>query len=155
MSISERLTPICYRRSIVTFILSRTVHALLDVFISKVKLHCGSNILGFLGPRAPIFLPKSIRLPTGTSLRQNTHFELSTTRIGFSVRAVREPEKVKIKKKSKKKGQDPYISRMRGGGALRGRKMVLGTSSEPQEVIIYANLCVYQISSFGAAGGQS
>ena len=43
---------------------------------------------------------------------------------------------------------------MRGGGAVQGSKMLLGSSNDPQEVITYANLCVYRISSLGAVGGQ-
>ena len=117
MADSERSTPISYRRSIAIFILSRTLPMLLEVFISKAKLHCVAKNLGFLGPHAPNFLQKSIRPPKGTSLRQNTHFELLMMKIRCSVRAVREPKKVKRKKK-KKKAQDPYISRLRGGGAV-------------------------------------
>jgi hypothetical protein len=40
-----------------------------------------------------------MRPPKGTSLRQNTRFNLSTMKIGLFVRAVREPEKVNEKKK--------------------------------------------------------
>ena len=119
MADSERLTPISYRRSIVTFIVTRTVSVLLKVLFSKGKLHCGSKIWGFLGPHAPNFFRKLIRPPKGTSLRQNTRFEPLTTKIGRSFRAVREPEKIKTKKQKKsKKARDPYISRMRGGGAV-------------------------------------
>ena len=39
MADSERSTPFSYRCSIVTFLLSCTVSVLLEVFISKAKLH--------------------------------------------------------------------------------------------------------------------
>ncbi len=67
----------------------------------------------FLGCHAPNFVQFSTRPPKGTSLRQNTRFEPLTMKIGLCVWAVREPEKIK---KKIKKGQQRYISRVRGGG---------------------------------------
>jgi hypothetical protein len=43
-------------------------------------------------------------------------------KIDLFVRAVREPEKIKIKK-----GQQRYMSRMRGGGTHKDGKLKLGT----------------------------
>jgi hypothetical protein len=48
-------------------------------------------------------------LKKGTCLRQNTHFEPSTMKIGLFVRAVREPEKVN-KKKPKKRTRTLYFT---------------------------------------------
>ncbi len=65
--------------------------------------------MGFLGCHTPNFVQFSTRPPKGTSLRQNARFEPSTMKIGLRVRAVREPEKIKIKKNKKIKKKDNNV----------------------------------------------
>ncbi len=65
-------------------------------------------------------------------MRETASFEPSTIKIRSAVQAVRETEK---SKKSKKKGQKRYISRMRGGVAVKGGKLVLRPSRLLPDVI--------------------
>ncbi len=66
-------------------------------------------------------------------MRETASFEPSTIKIRPAVRAVRETEK--SKKKVKKKAQKRYISRMRGGVAVKGGKLVLRLSRLLPDVI--------------------
>jgi hypothetical protein len=54
-------------------------------------------------------------------------------KIDLFVRAVREPEKIKNKKK--KKGQQRYTSRICGGGTPKDGELTLGTFVEPMDII--------------------
>jgi hypothetical protein len=88
----------------------------------------------------------SIRPRKGTSLRQNTRFEPSTRKIGLSVRAEREPEKII------KTGPQRYISRMRGGGTPVGSMMKFGIVVEPLNVMNHANFHLNLMASLRARG---
>jgi hypothetical protein len=68
----------------------------------------------------------------GTSLRQNTRFEPSTIKIGFSVWALREHDEVYVRKQKNKKGHQRYISRVREGGTPVGGMMKLCTLLIPR-----------------------
>ena len=73
-------------------------------------------------------------------------------KIGLSVRAVREPEK--IKKIKIKKGHQRYISPMRGGETPEGGAMKLCTFVEPLDVIKCANFQLYLMISLRASWGS-
>jgi hypothetical protein len=79
-------------------------------------------------------------------------FELSTMKIGFSVRALRESEKILFKKM--KKGQQRYISRMQGGGTPSASMMKPGTVVELSNIMNRANFHVCLMSSLRASGGS-
>ena len=74
-------------------------------------------------------------------------------KIGLSVRAVRVPQKI-LKKKTKKQGHEPYISRIREGGTPVGGMMVLGTLVEPPDVMNHANSHLHRMNSLRASRGQ-
>ena len=82
-------------------------------------------------------------------MRQTTRFEPSIMKIGLSVWAVREPEKVIRRKRHQR-----YISRMRGGGTPGDGEMKLGTFVELMDIINHANFHLYLMTSFWASGGQ-
>jgi hypothetical protein len=69
-------------------------------------------------------------------------------KIGSSVRAVREPKKM-VKKI--KKGQQRYISRMRGGGTPEGGMMKLGTFVDTPDVMTHANFHLHLMNTFRAS----
>jgi hypothetical protein len=71
-------------------------------------------------------------------------------KIGLVVRAEREPEII-IKLK---KGQQRYISRVRGGGTLIGGMMKLGTMVDVPDIMNHANFHLRVMSSLGAGGGS-
>jgi hypothetical protein len=71
-------------------------------------------------------------------------------KIDLFVRAVREPEKIK----KNKKGQQRYISRMRGGGTPKDGELKLGTFVEPMDIINHTNFYLFLMNSFRASGGS-
>ena len=73
-------------------------------------------------------------------------------RIGRSVRAVGELKK--ILKKSKKKGQQRYISRVRGGGTPKGGMMKLGILVDVLDVMNHAKFHLHKMNILRASGGQ-
>lgn len=89
----------------------------------------------------------------GTSLRQNTHFELLTMKIGPAVWSVRVPQKMETGKAQNYRVYR-YISRMRTDAPVIGSGMVLNPFGDPPDVINWANFGVNRISRFGAIGGQ-
>jgi hypothetical protein len=95
-----------------------------------------------------------MRPPKGTFLRQNTRFEPSIMKIGSTVRAVREPEKIVKTKNKNKKGQQRYFSRVRGGGTPIGGIMKFGTIVDVPDVINLANFHICSMSSLGAGWGS-
>ena len=78
-------------------------------------------------------------------MRETASFEPSTINIRPAGRAVRETEK---SKKVKKRGQKRYISRMRGGVAVKGGKLVLRLSRLLPDVINCAKADVNRAFSF-------
>jgi hypothetical protein len=71
-------------------------------------------------------------------------------KIDFSVRAVREPEKIiKIKK-----GQQRYISRICGGVTAKDGELKLGTFVELMNIISHTNFYLFLMNIFQASGGQ-
>jgi hypothetical protein len=88
--------------------------------------------------------------PKGTSLRQNTRFELSTMKIELFFRAVRESTK------KMKKGPQRYISRICGGGGTpKDGELKLGTFVEPMNIINRTNFHLFLMNSFRASGGSN
>jgi hypothetical protein len=85
-------------------------------------------------------------------LRQNTSFEPSTVQIGRAVRPGRVPQK--IVKKSKKKARKRYISRPRGGAAVKLVGMVLHPVGDLANVIKWARFEIDGIFNFVATHGQ-
>jgi hypothetical protein len=76
-------------------------------------------------------------------------------KIGRLVRAVRVPKKIiKKKKKTKKKGQQRYISRVRGGETPIVGMMKLGTLVDVPNVMNRANFHLHLMSSLRASGGS-
>ena len=76
-------------------------------------------------------------------------------KIGSAVWAVREPQKmVKKNKKIKNKGQQRYISRVRGGETPIGGMMKLGTFVDVPDVMNHANFHLRVMGSLGAGRGS-
>jgi hypothetical protein len=73
-------------------------------------------------------------------------------KIGWAVLAVREPEK--MVKKIIKKGQQRYISRVRGGGTPRGGEMKLRIFVDILNVINHANFHRFVVLTLRASGGS-
>jgi hypothetical protein len=73
-------------------------------------------------------------------------------KIELFVRAVREPEKTK-NENNNKKGQQRYISHMRGGGTPKVDELKLGAFVELADVINHANFYLFLMNSFRASGG--
>jgi hypothetical protein len=72
-------------------------------------------------------------------------------KIDLFVRAVREPKKTK---KSKKKVQQRYISRICGGGTPKDGELKLGTFVEFMDVINHTNFYLFHVmNSFRASSG--
>jgi hypothetical protein len=72
-------------------------------------------------------------------------------KIDLFVRAVREPEKI-IKKV--RKGQQRYISLMRGGGTPKDDKLKLVTFVEPMDLVNDSTFYLFLINSFRASEGS-
>ena len=89
MADSKRATPISYKWSIVTFCVSNTVFEIIRCLIYNGISPSRPNFWGFFGPHNPKFQNLQTGPLKGTSLRQNTHFELLCVRIRQSVRPVR------------------------------------------------------------------
>jgi hypothetical protein len=90
----------------------------------------------------------STRSPKDTFLRRNTRFESSSMKIGWSVRAVREP------KKKRKKGYKRCIARVRGGVTPIGGMMKLGTLVQRLDVMNHAEFHFHHMIILGASVGQ-
>ena len=95
----ERATPISYKWSIGTFCVSNTVFEIIRCLVYNGISPSRPKFWGFFGPHNPKFQNLQTGPLKGTSLRQNTHFELLCVRIRQSVRPVR----VLMKQKKNKK----------------------------------------------------
>jgi hypothetical protein len=74
-------------------------------------------------------------------------------KIDLFVRAVRESKK--IIKKETKKGQQRYISRIRGCGIPKDGELKLGTFVELMDLINHTNFYIFLMNSFRASGGSN
>ena len=150
MADSERATPVSYRSSIVTFGLSSTVFELFWCFIYNGISPSRAHIWGFFAPHNPKFQNSSTRPPKGTSLRQNTRFDVLIVSIRQSVCPVG------VSRKQKKKNRKLFWRQCHPSRRVPYPYRIFtifGTHSHPHDVIICANFHVNRFMRFCLAMG--
>ena len=156
MADSERATSISYKWSIVTFCVSNTVFEIIRCLVYNEISQSRPKFWGFFGPHNPKFQTLQTGPLKGTSLRQNTHFELLCVRIRQSVRPVRvlmkQKKKTKKKKNRKLFGRQCHPSRRVPSPCWILTKF--GTLTHPWNVIMCAKFRVNPFMRFGSVRGQ-